>query len=424
MRRLFLVALLLCLASAAQPPAAPAQTTPRAASLMVRAGRLEAAARRDLRTAGRERRLARAAAKKAPRRSARRHRSRAARYRKRARSRRKHAASLRRRAAALSQVKAVAASAPPRRAPVPLGTALDWRVARTDPALADAFLRHFDQMTPENELKMYALQPLRGAYSFASADRMVDWARAHGKRVRGHALVYGSQLPAWLTARDWTRDELLEVMRDHIQAVMTHFRGRVTEWDVVNEGVVDWGDGLTPNIWSQVIGPDYVDYAFRFAHEADPGAKLFYNDWGIELPDHPRTVAVRKLVSGLKSRGVPIDGVGIQDHVTNRYNATGPQVAETLRRFAAMGLDVAITEMDVQTDSGGSRADQLEAQRHAFAGSAWACRMEPRCTSFTSWGISDRYSWIETPGMAPLMFDDALEPKPAFADVEDWIKKP
>ena len=401
MRRLFLVALLLCLTSAAQPPAAPAQSASRAGALMVQAGRLEAAARHELRTAARERRLARVAAKRA----------------RKAVDPADGTASLR---AAGSALKAVAL----RRAPVPLGTALDWHEARADPALADVFLRHFDQMTPENELKMYALQPLRGAYSFATADKMVDWARANGKRVRGHALVYGSQLPAWLTAAAWTRDELLEVMRDHIQTVMTHFRGRVPEWDVVNEAVVDWGNGLTPNIWAQVIGPDYIEQAFRFAHEADPGAKLFYNDWGIELPDHPRTAAVRKLVSGLQSRGVPIDGVGIQDHVTNRYSATGPQVAETLRRFAAMGLDVAITEMDVQTDSGGSLAAQRETQRHTFAGSAWACRMEPRCTSFTSWGISDRYSWIDTPGMAPLMFDAALDPKPAFADVEDWIKKP
>jgi endo-1,4-beta-xylanase len=424
LRRLFLVAGLLCLTCAAGPPAASAQSASRAGEMMVKAGQLEAAARSDDRRAKRERRLARVALKRHLRVAARRHRARAKKLRKRARSRRLRAAGLRRRAAALSQVKAAVAAAPPRRAPVPLGTALDWRVVRGDPAVERVFLRDFDQMTPENALKMFALEPAAGVWDFREADELVDWARANGKRVRGHTLVYGNQLPDWLTGGDWSSDELLEVMRDHIKAVMSHFRGRVAEWDVVNEGVASGGEGLTPNIWARVIGPDYIDKAFEFAHEADPGAKLFYNDYGIELPDQPHTVAVRKLVSGLQSRGVPIDGVGIQDHVSSRYSASGGQLRETMRRFAALGLDVAITEMDVRMDSGGSHADELEAQRRAYHESAWACRMEPRCTSFSTWGISDRYSWITTPGLAPLMFDDELNPKPAFGDVEDWIRKP
>ena len=304
----------------------------------------------------------------------------------------------------------------------PASAALDWRRLRFDRALHDTFLRHFDQITPENELKLFALQPRQGEYDFDDADAMVDWARGHGKRVRGHVLVYGNQLPYWLTSVIWTRDELLDVMKDHIQTVMKHFQGRITEWDVVNEAVVDYGNGWTPNLWYQVIGPDYVEKAFRFAHEADPGARLVYNDNGIDLPDHPHTVRLRALLSDLLKRGVPINAVGMQNHMSNKYMANGFQVAETMRRFEALGLDVAVTEMDVRNDNGLAGATELETQRQTFEGAAWACRIEPRCLSFSTWGISDRYSWIN-PALTPLTFDANMNPKPAFYAVEDWIKK-
>lgn len=434
MRRLFLVAalaLLLFLTSAAEPRTASAQSVSEAGALMVQAGRYEAASRRELRKAAREHRLAAAAAKKAKktrapgarkrlRRSARKHRVRAALHRKRARRQRKRAARLRRRAAQLGQVRAALV----RRPPIPLGTAIDWSELQADPALERLFLDHFGQMSPENELKLFALQPRQGVYNFYTADRMVDWALSHGKRVRGHTLVYGNQLPHWMTSRAWTRDELLAVMRDHIETVMRHFHGRVAEWDVVNEAVGSWGDGWVHNLWYDVIGPDYVDQAFRFARAADPDAQLFYNDYGTELPDHPKTVRARALVSHLVSAGVPIDGVGLESHVSNQFKADGFEVAETMRRFAAMGLDVAVTEMDVRTNGGGPLAAELDTQRTTFGGSARACRMEPRCTSFTTWGISDRYSWFEVPELAPLMFDASMVPKPAFWDVEDWVRKP
>jgi endo-1,4-beta-xylanase len=427
-RRLLLAAALLLLVPAGAAPAAQAQAAD-AGALLAQAARQDALARKDDRTAARERRLARIAARKAKlalkpadgrrlRKSARRHAARARAHRKRAKRHRKAAARLRRRAAA-PPVRVAAAS---RRPAIPLGTALDWRSLRFDRALHDTFLRYFDQVTPENELKLFALQPRQGEYDFDDADAMVDWARGRGKRVRGHVLVYGNQLPYWLTSVIWTRDELLAVMKDHIQTVMKHFQGRITEWDVVNEAVVDYGNGWTPNLWYKVIGPDYVEQAFRFAHEADPGAKLFYNDNGIDLPDHPHTVALRALLSDLLRRGVPIDAVGMQNHMSNQYKANGFQVAETMRRFAALGLDVAVTEMDVPNDNALTGVTELEAQRQTFEGSAWACRVEPHCLSFSTWGISDRYSWIN-PALTPLTFDVNMDPKPAFYAVEDWIKK-
>lgn len=429
-RRLLLAAALLVLALPAAAPPATAQA-PNATVLQATATQYELLATRDERAAKWESRLARAAVKKAKRavkpglrkrlrRSAKRHLARAKARRKRARRYRKRAASLRKRAATPPPVRA--AAAPPRRAPIPLGTALDWNTVQADDGLRQAFLTHFDQMTPENELKLFSLEPRKGQFAFHNADAMVDWARANGKRVRGHVLVYGNQLPHWLKDTQWTRDQLIEILRNHIQTVMSHFKGRITEWDVVNEAVVDYGDGWTPNLWYQVIGPDYVEMAFRFAHEADPSAKLFYNDNGIDLPDHPHTVQVRALLSRLLTEGTPVDAVGMENHMSNRYKADGFQVRETMRRFEALGLDVAVTEMDVPNDTGLTGDAELNAQRDTFMGAAWACRMEPRCASFSSWGVTDRYSWIN-PALTPLMFDATYAAKPAFYAVEDWVKK-
>jgi GH35 family endo-1,4-beta-xylanase len=405
-----------------------------APALLAKAAQYDRQAKKDDRSAKKEKRRARLATRKAKRakkpavrrrlrRSAKRHTARARAYRKRAARCRRRAASLRRRAATPPPVHA--AVAPPRRPAVPLGTAVDWNRAQRDSALRTTFLTHFDQMTPENELKLFALQPREGQFDFDRADAMVNWALSNGKRVRGHVLVYGNQLPNWLAnpAQPWTRDELIQIMKDHIQTVMRHFQGRIKEWDVVNEAVVDYGNGWTPNLWYQVIGPDYVELAFRYAREADPGARLFYNDNGIDLPDHPHTVRLRALLSDLLKKGTPINAVGMQNHMSNKYKADGFQVAQSMRGFEALGLDVAVTEMDVPNDNGLTGDAELSAQRDTFLGAAWACRTEPRCLSFSTWGVTDKYSWID-PVLTPLMFDGSYNPKPAWYAVEDWIKKP
>ena len=409
--------------AAAQEPAA------HVSAALSQAASADAAARRHERLRRKYLRRARRAAAKArvkKGRSGSKLRRKARRARRLAVRHARKAASLRRRAIWLRSMAAATAPPParplPRRGPIPLGTAVSWNQFRSDSRLPDTFLRHFDQMTPENEMKMFALQPRQGRFEFRQADAMVDWARSHGKRVRGHTLVFGNQLPAWVANGGFTRDQLIAVMESHIKTVVGHFRGRVAEWDVVNEAVQ--GDGtLLPNLWLQVIGPGYIELAFRFAREADPGARLFYNDGGIDLPDHPHTQGVRRLLGDLRSRGVPVDGVGLQNHMSNRWHSPAPYIDEAMRRFAEMGLDVAVTEMDVRTDTGGPHAAELEAQKQIFEASARACRFQPRCTSFSTWGVSDRYSWFGA-GPMPLLFDSDVNPKPAFAAVEDWVKKP
>jgi endo-1,4-beta-xylanase len=415
-------------------PAEAAQTAHEARAALYRAAsshdrvaaRYERLRKGHLGTARRVARLAKRASRgkrKDLHKAVRTHRRRARRHGRKARWHRREARRLRRLAAGVTVAVAAAPAPQPRRAVrVPLGTAVFWTRFVLDGAAQGIFHRQFDQMTPENELKMHALQPTRGNFDFETADEMVDWAIANGKRVRGHTLVYGSQLPWWITARPWTRAELLDVMEEHIKEVVGHFRGRIGEWDVVNEAV--GGDGSRiPNVWQQVIGDDYVEKAFRFAREADPGAKLYYNEGGIDLPHHPRTQAVRALLADLRSRGVPVDGVGMQNHMTNRFYATAADVAETMRRFGALGLEVAVTEMDVQADLGLSRDSELQAQAGIYEASARACRMEPSCTSFTTWGTGDAHSWLGAAAM-PLMFDTGLNAKPAFYAVADWLRNP
>jgi endo-1,4-beta-xylanase len=410
--------LALAFAIASLAPAAFGAATADARQLTVKqtlrlAAKHERKARRCGKLQKRELRLAR----KKHSLKARRHRRRAKKYGACARRHRKAAARLRRRAASLSRVRA------PRRAPVPLGAALSWAEVQADPRQGDTFLRDFDQMTPENELKWDSVHPGILTWQFTEADQMVDWARGNGKRVRGHTLIWSTQNPAWLEDFALSRDALLLVMKNHIRKTMQHFTGRIMEWDVVNEAID--GDGnWTDNIWYRVIGPEYVELAFRYAHEADPNALLYYNEQGLDIPDNPRALAVVSMLRGLLARGVPVNGVGMQSHVSTQFHASQAQVSQLMKNLARLGLDVAITEMDVRTDAPGTLGQQLEAQRSVYGDYARACRLERHCSSFTTWGVSDTYSWYDRPEWAPLLFNGDFNPKPAYYAVRDWVQTP
>lgn len=191
--------------------------------------------------------------------------------------------------------------------------------------------REFNSITAENEMKWDALEPQPGQFSFAAADRIVDFAEAYGMLVKGHTLVWHSQLPAWVQALTGV-DEVRAAMLGHIEAVMNHYRGRVAAWDVVNEA---WQNGreLRNSVFRQVLGDGYIDEAFRKAREVDPDVLLYYNDFGGEGLGG-KANAIFGMVQGMVSRGVPIDGVGLQMH-TGIYQ--GPDVADfeaNLQRIA------------------------------------------------------------------------------------------
>jgi endo-1,4-beta-xylanase len=297
------------------------------------------------------------------------------------------------------------------RSPVIAGIAL--RADRLDDAgYAAAAGRLFGSVTPENEMKWLSTEPEPGRFSFAAADRIVAFARAHDQRVRGHALIWYLQLP------DWVRGTAAE-MRRHIEGVMDHYRGRVAQWDVVNEALADDGR-FRPTPWLRRLGPQYIVQAFRIARRADPDAALAYNDYGAESPDTPKGRALYRLVKGLEQLGAPIDVVGFQTHVDLRPI---PGFERQLRRIAALGVDVEVTEADVKLPARATPAD-LRAQAAAYRRIVGACRAVARCTGITFWGLDDGDSWIPEffPGHGnALLLDADLRPKPAYTAVREAL---
>ncbi|SEM45526.1 endo-1,4-beta-xylanase [Stigmatella aurantiaca] len=282
-----------------------------------------------------------------------------------------------------------------------------------EPAYAQTFLTHFDSLTPEYEMKIAQLQPAQGQFDFAIADQIVAFAEANGKQVRGHTLIWGNSLPAWLTGRTWTREELIQVLETHIATVVGRYRGRIPEWDVVNEAFLDDGS-WRPNLWLTTIGTEYIALAFQAAHRADPSAKLFYNDYNVERIN-AKSTAVYNLARSLQEQGVPIHGIGMQSHVTPNYYPTQAQLEAVLSRLEQAGLEGQLTELDVSlaklTDT--PDAEKFELQAQIYQGLVAACQARPGCTRITTWGITDKYTYLGSTGV-PLLFDTQYAPKRAM----------
>ncbi|MGR6534857.1 endo-1,4-beta-xylanase [Streptomyces rochei] len=261
--------------------------------------------------------------------------------------------------------------------------------------------REFNSATPENEMKWDATEPSRGTFTFSAADRVVDHARAQGMDVRGHTLVWHSQLPSWVGALGAA--DLRAAMNDHIDQVMGRYKGQIHSWDVVNEAFQDGGSGARRSSpFQDKLGDGYIEEAFRTARAADPAAKLCYNDYNTDGVN-AKSTAVYTMVKDFKARGVPIDCVGFQGH----FNSNSPVPADlraNLQRFADLGVDVQITELDIE-GSGTAQAD-------AYARVVDACLAVDRCTGITVWGVTDKYSWRS--GGTPLLFDGNYDAKPAY----------
>ena len=275
----------------------------------------------------------------------------------------------------------------------------------------------YASVTPENAMKWASTEPSRGVEDFRAADALVGFAAAHGQQVRGHTLVWYRQLPGWLFANgsEPSADELRTLLRRHVTDTVGRYRGRVASWDVVNEAVDDDGS-LRGDVFARVLGPGYVADAFRWAHEADPAAALYYNDYGME-DGGPKADAVHALVTRLVRDGVPIDGVGFQGHVT----ATTPlgSLTATMDRFADLGLATPLTEADVRLDDDAGPG-ALREQARVYGRLVEACLRARDCPSFTTWGVDDARSWVpgEFPGSGrALLRDERLAPKPAHAQV-------
>jgi endo-1,4-beta-xylanase len=327
-----------------------------------------------------------------------------------------------------------------------IGTAVDMAALDdpADPQYRALVASEFSTVTAENVMKWETLEPTQGTYNWAPADELIQFARAHHQLVRGHVLVWHNQLPGWLTTgvnnHTISDAQLRDLLHKHITDVVKHFKGKIWQWDVVNEAVTDNFDNPPTihykGIWADHLGPGYIADAFRWARAADPKALLFYNDYNIEAfgdrGPTDKTFFVYNMIKDLRAQGVPIDGLGEQGHLGTQYgNYDAFQVADTLDSFADLGLASAFTEVDARSQlTAGVKAGEsneinprLQASAYNFSVLLQACLANRHCLSFTVWGFTDKHSWVPgfftnpdgTPaeGLATL-YDENYQPKKAY----------
>ena len=334
----------------------------------------------------------------------------------------------------------------------------------SEPAYAATLAREFNTLEPEDALKWEVLRPDPQSFDFHQADQVIDFALRHNMKVRGHTLVWHRQNPAWLATGNFTPEQLSKILETHIKTVVGHYRGTIFAWDVANEafdegvrtgqlrstiwhdqpGIAADASGSLRSDMRTEIKPDraqlvtrgspqpyaYLAQCFRWAHDADPQALLFYNEAEAEEVNR-KSDAIYAMVRDFKREGVPIDGVGLQMHLAVHSEAALPDIpsiSANIARFTALGVQVHITEMDVSlpVDANGTARDaDLQQQTTIYREVAQACLVHPGCTAIQTWGFTDKYSWIgshskHTRGAA-LPFDRNYQPKPAYDALRDAL---
>ena len=316
-----------------------------------------------------------------------------------------------------------------------IGTAIStWKNDITNESLSEtkAVGTQFNMIVAENEMKFDALEPSRNQFSYGGADNIVNFASRHQMTVRGHCLVWHNQLPQWVSSdgkkndKEWSREEALEIMKNHIFKVMAHFKGKVKEWDVVNECLDDDQTAVRTNpeayelrttVWSRAIGEDYIDSAFVYAHQADPNALLFLNDYDVELQGKAKSAAFYNLALRLKNSDIPIHGVGLQCHFSIG-DVDSVKLENTIRRFNEIGLQCIITELDMGIPST-SDADLTEQARNYRVLTDIMLNNE-NCTNMVIWGLKDNNSWRDH--SYPLLYNSGMQPKPAYYAVRSALR--
>lgn len=335
-----------------------------------------------------------------------------------------------------------------------VGAAIDPTSMQTHAALLE---QHFNSITAENDMKFESLQPTEGAFQFTMADSMVDFAESRGMKVRGHALVWHRQTPAWVfsdgAGGQATREQLFDRLRTHISTVVGRYRGRIYAWDVVNEAMMDDGEYRTgeeeredqQSAWYRIAGPSYIAEAFRYAHEADPDAKLFYNEYYNYIP--VKRQAIYQMLRQLLEEGVPVHGVGLQAHLSiepstvetsHGYYQHVSEMEQAIELYSSLGLEVHITELDMSLYVPGTTytpdmfytvdtfSDELEGKQAARYGDFFALfrKHSDVIRNVTFWGIADDNTWLSEFSSGrkdfPLLFDVNHAPKQAFERVMDF----
>lgn len=318
----------------------------------------------------------------------------------------------------------------------PIGVAVSPRSLQTDEVRL--ILQHFNSLTSENAMKMGSIHPKENFYYWKDADSIVAFAQRNGLRVRGHNLCWHEQVPAWLfkdsLGHTVTKEMLLKRLRDHIATVVNRYKKKIYAWDVVNEAIADDSSQFLRNsLWYQLCGEDFISKAFQYAHEADPDALLFYNDYNTERPEKMERVYL--LLKKLKDANVPVHGIGLQAH-WSIYEPRAEELEHTIQKFASLGLQVQFTELDISVypweknhrqktsidnDTFTPELEQQQAAKYKMAFAIFR-KYSKNITGITFWNISDRHTWLDeypVPGRKnyPLLFDSRLQPKKAYWEV-------
>lgn len=312
--------------------------------------------------------------------------------------------------------------------PFPIGAAVNVNLLKTNTKYRALVVKEFNSVTAENAMKFASLHPSADTYDWAEADYLVNFAVENGMRVHGHTLNWYKSLPAWVTNYQGTTAQWENLLKTHIQTVVGHFKGKVASWDVVNEAIADDGS-YRSSIWIDKLGTGYIARAFQYAHEADPDALLFYNDYGHEYGSTKRT-AILKLVAELKASGVPIHGIGMQMHT--RVTQSDLNLQNAISTAAATGLKIHISELDIALNPDNNMSMTYtealaDAQAKKYAAIVKAFNALPKAQQFgiTTWNVTDGDSWI--PGNYnrpdwPLPFNAQYEHKVAYQGILDGLK--
>jgi endo-1,4-beta-xylanase len=309
---------------------------------------------------------------------------------------------------------------------------------------ADFIIKNFNSITAENAMKMVSLQPQENKFFWKDADSIVSFAVKNNLKVRGHALCWHEQAPSWLfkdaDGNQVSKEVLLQRLKDHIFTVVKRYKGKIYAWDVVNEAIDDDSSRILRNsLWYQITGEDFIVKAFEYAREADPDAKLFYNDYNTERPE--KTERLYKLLKKLVDAKVPIDGVGLQAH-WSIYEPSESELRSTIEKFSSLGLEVHITELDMsiypwekerrprREGESDEYTPELEQKQVEQYGKVFKIFREYKkdITSVTFWNLSDRSTWLDNYPVRgrknyPLLFDENNQPKKAFWEVVNFKSK-
>jgi len=281
---------------------------------------------------------------------------------------------------------------------------------------------NFNIAVAENACKLSGIQAEQGVYDFTDCDAHLEKANSLGMNFRGHCLIWHGYQPVWFM--QLKGEELRNTIIDHVTTVLTHYRGRFDTWDIVNEAIDDRSTGegwMMRNSFLYREVPDFVDVAFKTAREADPDLKLYYNDYNNEgsPSNQGKTQSVYNFVKDMVERGVPIDGVGIQYHAHTDVYPSYESVMEVMAKYAELGLEVQITEMDVSCKD--NSIEEFEKQAEVYGIALRACLDSPNCKGFLLWGFGDKLSWRDD--RYALIYDADLKPKPAYYTLLDVLKE-